>query len=96
MRDARGETNPNMHEQHDNANEEQLEHPVEQQEAPAENTRRSTRETRPIERLELKMSGKSHMQEQKKVNFECDAKQELEYHHNLITQNKPDEGQSKE
>jgi hypothetical protein len=36
------------------------------------------------------------MQEQKKVNFECDAEQELEYHHNLITQNKPDKGQSKE
>jgi hypothetical protein len=36
------------------------------------------------------------MQEQKKVNFECGAEQELEYHHNLITQNKPVEGQSKE
>ncbi len=96
MRDARGETNPNMHEQHDNVKEEQLEHPVEQQEVPAEPTRRSTRETRPIERLEPKMSGKSYMQEQKKVNFECDAEQELEYHHNLITQNEPDEGQSKE
>jgi hypothetical protein len=35
MRDARGETNPNMHEPHDNANEEQLEHPVAQQEVPA-------------------------------------------------------------
>jgi hypothetical protein len=68
MRDARGETNLNMHEPHDNANEEQLEHPVEQQEVPAENTRRSTRETRPIERLEPKMSGKSYMQEQKIVN----------------------------
>jgi predicted nuclease with TOPRIM domain len=61
MRDARGETNPNMHEQHDNANEGQLEHPVEQQEVPAESTRRSTRETRPIERLEPKMSGKLYM-----------------------------------
>jgi hypothetical protein len=88
--------NPNIHEQHDNANKEQLEHPVEQQEAPAEKTRRSTRETRPIERLEPKMSGKSYMQEQKKVNFKCDAEQELEYHHNLITQNEPDGGQSKE
>jgi hypothetical protein len=96
MRDARGETNPNMHEHHDNDNEEQLAHLVEQQETPAENIRRSTRETRPIERLEPKMSGKSYMQEQKKVNFECDAEQELEYHHNLITQNEPDEGQSKE
>jgi hypothetical protein len=77
MRDARGETNPNMHAQHNNANEDQLEHPVEQQEVPAEPTRRSTRETRPIERLEPKMSGKSYMQEQKEVNFECDAEQEL-------------------
>jgi hypothetical protein len=59
LRDARGETNPNMHEQNDNTNEEQLEHPVEQQEASAENSRRSTRETRPIEQLEPKMSGKS-------------------------------------
>jgi hypothetical protein len=42
------------------------------------------------------MSGKLYMQEQKKVNFECDAEQELEYHHNLITLNEPDEGQSKE
>jgi hypothetical protein len=41
------------------------------------------------------MSGKSYMQEQKKVNFEFDGEQELEYHHNLITQNEPDEGQSK-
>jgi hypothetical protein len=36
------------------------------------------------------------MQEQKKVNFECDAEQELKYHHYLISQNEPDEGQSKE
>jgi hypothetical protein len=96
MRDARGETNPNTHEQHDKANEEELEHPAEQQEAPVEHTRRSTQETRPIERLEPKMSGKLYMQEQKKVSFDCDAEQELEYHHNLITQNEPDEGQSKE
>jgi predicted nuclease with TOPRIM domain len=54
MRDARGETNPIMHEQHDNDNEEQLTHPVEQQGTPAENIRRLTRETRPIERLEPK------------------------------------------
>jgi hypothetical protein len=41
MRDARGETNPNMHEHHNNANEEQLEHPVEQQKVPAEPTCRA-------------------------------------------------------
>jgi hypothetical protein len=96
IRDARGETNPNVYEPNDNANKEQPEHSVEQQEAPAESTRRSARETKPIERLEPKMSGKAYMQEQKKVNFDCDTEQELEYHHNLITQNEPDEGQSKE
>jgi hypothetical protein len=42
------------------------------------------------------MSGKSYMQEQKKVNFESDADLESKYHHNLMTQNEPDEGQSKE
>jgi hypothetical protein len=42
------------------------------------------------------MSGKLYMQEQKKVNFKSDADLELEYHHNLIAQNEPDEGQSKE
>jgi hypothetical protein len=42
------------------------------------------------------MSGKSYMQEQKKVNFEFDTEQELEYHDNLISQNEPDEDQSKE
>jgi hypothetical protein len=42
MRDARGETNPIMHEPHNNANEEHLEHPVEQQEVPADPTRRPT------------------------------------------------------
>jgi hypothetical protein len=80
----------------DKANEEQLEQPVEQQEAPEESTRRSTQETRPMEGLEPKMSGKLYMQEQKKVNFESDANLQLEYHHNLITQNKADKGQSKE
>jgi hypothetical protein len=42
------------------------------------------------------MSCKSYMQEQKKVSFESDADLELEYHHNLITHNEPDEGQRKE
>jgi hypothetical protein len=40
IRDARQETNPNMHVPNDNANEKQLEHPVEQQEAPEESIRR--------------------------------------------------------
>jgi hypothetical protein len=95
IRDSRGETNANMQEPNNNANEEQPDHSGEQQEAPAESTRRSTRETRPIERLEPKMSGKLYMQEHKKVNFECNTEQELEYHYNLITQNEPYEDQSK-
>jgi hypothetical protein len=36
------------------------------------------------------------MQEQKKVILESDADLKLEYHHNMITQNEPDKGQSKE
>jgi NAD+--asparagine ADP-ribosyltransferase len=55
IRDARGgETNPSMHRPNDNANKEQPEHPVEQQEAPAESTRRSTQETRPSNGWNLK------------------------------------------
>jgi hypothetical protein len=78
IRDSRGDTNLNAHELNNNANDEQLEQPVEQQEAPDESIRRSTW-------LEPQMSGKSYMQEQKKVNFESAADLELEYHHNLIT-----------
>jgi hypothetical protein len=85
-----------VHEPNDDANEEKLDLPVEQQEAPEESIRRSTRETRSIERLEPKMSGKSYMQEQKKIIFESDAYLELEYHHKLITQNEADKGQSTE
>jgi hypothetical protein len=68
IQDASQESNPNMHVPND---------PVEQQEAPEESIRRLTRDTRPIEWLEPKMSGKSYMQEQKKVNFKCDANLEL-------------------
>jgi hypothetical protein len=62
-------TNPNVHVPNDNANEEQLEHPVDQQKTSEESTRRSAQESRPIKRLEPKMSGKLYMQGQKKVNF---------------------------
>ncbi len=47
-----------MHEPKDNANEEQLEHLVEQQEANEESIRKLSQETRPIEQLEPKMNGK--------------------------------------
>ena len=42
------------------------------------------------------MSGKSYMQQEKTVTFKSDANLQLEYDHNLITQNEPDKGQSKE
>ncbi|WP_288992819.1 polyprotein of Ty1/Copia retrotransposon [uncultured Marinobacter sp.] len=95
IQDARQNTNPNVQQGNANANEQELEHPEEQQRVD-EQTRRSTRETRPIERLEPKMSGKSYMQQKKKVNFESDVDMQLEYCHNLVTQTQPNEGQSKE
>jgi hypothetical protein len=55
-----------------------------------------TPETRPIKRLEPKISGKPYMQQQKSVMFKGDMDLQLEYHHNQFTQNEPDEGQSKE
>jgi hypothetical protein len=94
IQDAR--ININMQEQNNNANEQQLEQPAEHQEAPEESTRRLTPETRPIERLEPQMSGKSYVKQQKKVIFESDADLQLGYCHNLITQDEPDEDQSKE
>jgi hypothetical protein len=83
-----------VHERKDNVNEQQLDHPSEQHETVKEPTRRSTQETRPIERLEPKMSGKSYMQQKKKVIFKSDVDVQLEYCHNRITQ--PNEGQGKE
>jgi hypothetical protein len=96
IQDARGNANPKVHEPNNNANEEQLENPVERQEAPEESTRSWTQETRPIKQLEPKMSGKLNMQQQKQANFEGDMDLQLEYGHNIITQNEPDEGMSKE
>jgi hypothetical protein len=88
IQDARQNINPNVHEENENAKEQQLDHPEELHEradttvvSDAENeefqatepTRRSTRETRLIERLEPKMSGKSYMQQKKKVILESDV-----------------------
>jgi hypothetical protein len=94
IRDARRNTNPNLHD--NNANKEKLKHRTEQQAAPEESTRRWTWETRPIKQLKPKMSGKSYMQQQKNLIFNGDVDLPLEYHHNLVTQTVPDEGQSKE
>jgi hypothetical protein len=85
-----------VYEGNNNANEQQPDHPVEQQGTVERPTRRSTRETRPIEQLEPTMSGKLYMQqEKKKVIFKSDVDMQLEYCHNLVTQTQPNDGQSK-
>jgi hypothetical protein len=61
-----------------------------------EPTRRSTREIRPIERLEPTMSGQSYVQ-RTKVTFQNEMTNiQLEYCHNLIVQTKPDPSLTKE
>ena len=54
------------------------------------NVRRSTRTTRPVERLDLTMKGKSYLQEERTTQetYEDDVMQ-LEYCHNLIAQVHP-------
>jgi hypothetical protein len=81
----------------------QLDHPEELHETAedkeyraTEATRRSTQETRPIERLEPNMSGKLYMQQNEKEIFESNVDVQLEYRYNLVTQSKPSESQSKE
>jgi hypothetical protein len=96
IQDARQNINPNMHEENDNDNEQQVDHPAEQHETVEEPTRKSTHKTRPIERLEPKMSGKPYMQQKKKVIFESDKDVQSEYCHNIVTQTQPNEVQSKE
>jgi hypothetical protein len=60
--------------------------------------RRSTRESRPVSRLEPKMCGKLYLQNNKKttkkVAFAEDELKQLEYCHNLVSQVKPTEEQS--
>jgi hypothetical protein len=103
IQDARQNIDPNLHEENDNANEQQLKHPEEPHETAedkepqaTEPSRRLTRETRPIERLEPNMSGKPYTQEKKKVIFESDVDVQLEYCQSLVTQTKPNESQTKE
>jgi hypothetical protein len=78
IQDARQNINPNVHEGNDNANEQQLDTPAEQHAIVEEPTRRLTQETRPVERLEPKMSDKSYMQQKKQVIFESDVDVRLE------------------
>jgi hypothetical protein len=56
--------------------------------------RRSTRTSRPVERLKPNMTGKSYIQNnkrKKRVLFTKDELRQLEYCHNLVAQVKPDE-----
>jgi hypothetical protein len=101
-----------VHEANDNANEQQLEYPevlhetadtavvsdTKDEESQATgSTRRSTRETRPIEWLEPKMrSGKPYRQQKKKIIFESDVDVQSKYCPNLVIQTKLNESQSKE
>ena len=101
--------NPNMHEENDNENEALREPPEEPDETDAaavvseaedeastetKSTRRSTQATRPIERLEPNMSGKSYMQQTK--NGELESETDTQYRHNLFQQAKPNASQNKE
>jgi hypothetical protein len=104
-KDAREEDNPNQHcKQDEIENKEQN-----KQESKDEGTaviskpesdsqtsevRRSTRTSRPVERLEANMSGKLYIQNdkrKKRVSFVKDKLRQLEYCHNLVAQDKPDE-----
>ena len=89
IQDARMNNNPNAH------GADQADNTAVVSDA-TESTRRSTRETKPIERLEPKMSGKSYAQQEKKVTFDGDADMQLEYCHNLVIQSEPNEDQMKE
>jgi hypothetical protein len=103
--DAREEDNPNQHQEqdeieHDNQDEEESEDEgtavISEPESDSQTSevRRSTRTSRPVERLEPNMSGKLYMQNDKKkkrVSFAEDKMRQLEYCHNLGVQVKPDE-----
>jgi hypothetical protein len=56
-----------------------------------ESTRKLTRQTCPIARLEPTFYGKSYMQEKRKVTFKSKPDMQLEYCHNIIAQTNPNE-----
>ena len=103
--DEREHTNPNMHQPDDDENEGVPEAQDEEQDdtivvseqdtesdSQASELRRSTRATRPVERLEPRLSGQSYAQAsilRKKISFETDVMKQLEYCHNIIAQTRP-------
>jgi hypothetical protein len=103
--DAREEDNPNQHQEqdkieHDNQDKEESKDEgtaiISKPELDSQTSevRRSTRTSRPVEKLKPNMSGKLYVQNHKKkrrVSFAEDKLRQLEYCHNLVAQVKPDE-----
>jgi hypothetical protein len=97
--------NPNRHREQDKIeNEEENEQESEDEgtaiisepesDSQTSEVRRSTRMSRPVERLEPNMTGKSYIQNnkrKKRVSFVEDELRQLEYCQNLVAQVKPDE-----
>jgi len=99
--DERENTNPTIHEEGEEPEEPEEPEPLQEQiedarnvsvtdeeESQATESRRSTRETSPIERLEPVFTGKSYLQN-KQVTYKNKPGTQLEYCHNLIAQMKP-------
>jgi hypothetical protein len=103
--DAGEEDIPNQHREQDEIeNEEQNEQESEDEgkavvskpesDSQTSEVRRSTRTSRPVERLEPNMTGKLYIQNnkrKKRVSLAEDELRQLEYCHNLVAQVKPDE-----
>jgi hypothetical protein len=111
IEDQREKANPNQHREDEGQGDNEAEGEAEQsdddanavtseQETDSQGSelRRSARESRPVWRLEPKMSGKSYLQKEKKttkkVVFAEDELKQLEYCHNLVSQVKPSEEQT--
>jgi hypothetical protein len=104
-KDAREEDNPNQHckqdkIESDDQNEQEskdngtaiISEP--ESDSQTSEVRRSTRTSRPVERLKPSMSGKLYVQNDKtkrRLSFAEDELRPLEYCHNLVAQVKPDE-----
>ena len=106
--DEREQANPNQHQQDEQVEDENegvldaqdeldgtiviSDHDTES-ESQASEPRRSSRATRPVERLEPKLSGQTYAQggilRKKKVTFKVDEMRQLEYCHNIIQQTRP-------
>jgi hypothetical protein len=99
LQDEREQTNPNQHREDEGQGEDEAEGDDEERnvvvsenetDSQGNELRRSTRESRPVSRLEPNMSGKLYLQNDKKilkkVAFAEDELKQLEYCHNLVCQ----------